>query len=140
MLDPASKTTSQRPELDPELLRGLDPAQRHEIAQARAHARVEIRLPVRARPGNASDSSGEVVAGLTVDLSRGGCRIVAVRPLRVGDVYRIEFDAPELDLPLTFARCLRCRLLREDAFEAGFAFFGELELPARLFGSTDTAR
>lgn len=140
MPEPSAPTASGRPELDPELLRGLDPSQSHQIAQARAHARVELRIGVRARPGNASEREREVVAALTVDLSRGGCRIVAVRPLRVGDVYRLEFDAPELALPATFARCLRCRLLRDDAFEAGFEFFGELELPARLFGTPQSAR
>lgn len=140
MLDPSPQTTPARPELDPELLRGLDPAQSHTLARARAHARLELRLPVRARPANASEREREIVAGLSVDLSRGGCRLVAVRPLRVGDVYRLEFDAPELALPATFARCLRCRLLRDDAFEAGFEFFGELDLPARLFGAPESAR
>ena len=33
-----------------------------------------------------------------------------------------------LDLPIVFGRCLRCKLIREDAFEAGFSFFTPIHL------------
>ncbi len=32
------------------------------------------------------------------------------------------------DVPLVFARCVRCRLLREEAFEAAFAFFSDVSI------------
>ena len=50
------------------------------------------------------------------------------RPVLVGDVYQLHFAKGELDLPILYARCLRCRLVREDAFEAGFAFFEKIVL------------
>ena len=49
-------------------------------------------------------------------------------PLQVGDVYKLEIEKGELDLPILYARCLRCRLVREDAFETGFAFFTTIKL------------
>ena len=57
-------------------------------------------------------------------------------PLQVGDVYKLEIEKGEIDLPILFARCLRCRLVREDAFESGFAFFNTVKLDeARSAGS-----
>jgi hypothetical protein len=56
-------------------------------------------------------------------------------PLLVGDVYRLQFERNTLDLPLTFARCVRCRLVREDAFEVGFAFFSAICLPEEAVGA-----
>ena len=53
---------------------------------------------------------------------------IFVSPVTVGDVYRLQFDKASIDLPLVFARCLRCRLVREDAFEAGFTFFTPISL------------
>ena len=49
-------------------------------------------------------------------------------PIGVGDVYRLSFDRSVLDLESLFVRCLRCRLVREDAFEAGFSFFQPVDL------------
>jgi hypothetical protein len=50
------------------------------------------------------------------------------QPMLVGDVYQLRFAKGELDLPIVYARCLRCRLVREDAFESGFVFFEKIEL------------
>ena len=49
-----------------------------------------------------------------------------------GDVYRLEFDRSEFDLPVTFVLCRRCLLLRDDAYEAGFSFFAPISLPANV--------
>jgi len=46
----------------------------------------------------------------------------------VGDIYWLTFDKTELKLDNLFARCLRCRLIREDAYEAGFKFFDLVDL------------
>ena len=72
------------------------------------------------------------VKGVTGDISEGGCSAVFPIPTRVGDVYRLQFERKQLDLPLTFARCVRCRLIREDAYEAGFAFFSAICLPENV--------
>ncbi|MBK7641963.1 MAG: PilZ domain-containing protein [Planctomycetes bacterium] len=121
-----------RQDLDPELLGSLERQKSDEIAKARTHTRVEAKFKVVVRPGNASEALRFKLQGLTADLSRGGCRLILPMPVAVGDVFRIEFEAGEQRIPLTFARCLRCRLVREDAFEAGFSFFAPIELPARL--------
>ena len=53
-------------------------------------------------------------------------------PISVGDVYRLRFDKKVLDLPIVYARCLRCIYLREDAFEVAFQFFTSITLsPSR---------
>lgn len=106
-----------------------------ELRRKRSNFRLAIKAPVIAQPGNASDLTKLKIKGLSGDLSEGGFAAVFPLPLRVGDVYRIQFDRAHVDLPLTFARCVRCRLVREDAFEAGFYFFGNISLPANLEGA-----
>jgi len=103
-----------------------------EIRRQRAHFRLSIKAPVILQPGNASEMMSFKVKGMTGDISEGGCSALFPIPARVGDIYRLEFDRRTLDLPLTFARCVRSRLVREDAFEAGFAFFCRITLPERV--------
>ena len=43
-------------------------------------------------------------------------------------MYRLSFDRTVLDVESLFVRCLRCRLVRENAFEAGFSFFQPVDL------------
>lgn len=100
-----------------------------EVRRQRAHFRLAVKASVTLQPGNASALRKLKVKGLTVDISEGGCSAVFPVPIRVGDVFRLQFDAATLELPLTFARCVRCRLIREDAFEAGFSFFTPICLP-----------
>ncbi len=100
-----------------------------EVRRQRAHFRLAIKTSVTLQPGNASALRKLKVKGLTVDISEGGCSAVFPVPTRVGDVFRLQFDATTLELPLTFARCVRCRLIREDAFEAGFSFFTPICMP-----------
>ena len=101
-----------------------------EIHRMRAHERLALKARVALAPGNASDPSAPM-NGVTADVSRGGCRAIFPGPVRVGDVYRLRFDREKLALPLVFARCLRCRMLREDAFEAGFSFFTPVDFDER---------
>ena len=82
--------------------------------------------------GNASELLSFKVKGVTGDISQGGCSVLFPIAARVGDIYRLEFDQETLALPLTFARCVRCRLIREDAYEAGFAFFKAITLPENV--------
>ncbi len=111
------------------LLRDLERNTPTEIRRQRAHFRLAIKAGVVLQPGNATEMMKLKLQGVTGDVSEGGCSALFPIPIRVGDVYRLQFDRKALALPLTFARCVRCRLVREDAFEAGFAFFSPISLP-----------
>ncbi len=81
------------------------------------------------RPASTSARDSETLHGRSRDLSGTGCGLVASRAPRVGDIYRIETPkAPNHPLNSVNARCVRCHLLDEDAFDAGFAFFAPLNL------------
>jgi len=115
--------------LDMEMLSDLQRQSREQITKLRKHARWEISAPVKLRPGNFSASEACHIEGTSVDFSSGGCMANFPVPVPVGDVFRMELDNKELDLPLVFMRCLRCRLVREDVYEAGFSFFNPIALP-----------
>ncbi len=119
-----------------ELLNELERNTSDEIRMRRAHFRVQIKAPVTVRPASASELTRFKLQGVTGDLSEGGCLTLFPLPVGVGDVYRLEFDRNVLNLPLTFARCVRCILLREDAYEAGFSFFAPVQLPEDLSTTT----
>lgn len=115
-----------------DLLKELERNKSDDIRRQRSHFRVAIKAKVTLQPANASQMLDFRLQGTTGDVSGGGCQLLFPMPVNVGDVYRLAFDRGELDLPLTFARCVRCRLLREDAFEAGFTFFAPISMPANL--------
>ena len=111
-----------------ELLRDLERQTVETIRQQRQHDRFEIQIAVEAHPGNASAPADDRRSGETMDISEGGCRARFSRPVAVGDIYRLEFDSSALHIPVVFARCVRCGLLRESTFEAGFTFFTPITL------------
>lgn len=115
-----------------DILQDLSQNTSEEIRRQRAHFRVAIKACVIVRPGNSSERLSFKVRGVTGDISQGGCSMLLPVPVNVGDVYQLEFDRETIGLPLTYARCVRCRLIREDAFEIGFAFFAPVALPERL--------
>lgn len=119
------------------LLQDLEKNTPDEIRMQRAHFRLAIKAGVTLQAGNASELLSLRVKGVTGDISEGGTSILFPVAPRVGDIYRLTFDRDALDLPLTFARCVRCRLVREDAFEAGFSFFAPISLPEK---SADAGR
>lgn len=121
-------TKSTRSELDFELMMDLERQKMDEIRKMRSHERVEVQVDIEVRPGNASDYAIAPVRATTNDVSAGGCSMISPVPLGVGDVYQLRFDRAKLDVPVVFARALRCRLLRENAFEVGLAFFTEISL------------
>lgn len=108
------------------LLQDLERQTAEEIRQQRAHQRVAVKAKVILEPANSSELDGWKVQGITGDVSEGGCRAMFPRPIGVGDVFRMHFEHPEFDIPMLFARCLRCKMIREDAFEAGFRFFTQI--------------
>lgn len=121
-----------------DLLRELEQQTSEAIRKQRSAERQEVQCSVRVRSGNASQASEPAFEGVTGDVSPGGCRIMTQVPVRVGDIYKLEFAKGELDLPIVFARCLRCRLVREDAFESGYSFFTPIKLDdARSSGPLD---
>lgn len=114
---------------DAELLVELEQSTPDAIKAARAHTRITVRAQVTVQPGNMSDRLSMKVRGVSGDVSAGGCQLLFPVPLRVGDIYWLTFDRQTLDIQPVYARCTRCRVVREDAFEAGMAFFSPIELP-----------
>jgi hypothetical protein len=98
------------------------------IIKSRGNTRLRVKSKVIAQPGNSGDRRKIKMQGITGDISSGGCQILFPVPLRVGDIYWLTYDKADLKLDSMFARCLRCRLIREDAYEAGFKFFELLDL------------
>ncbi len=129
-LDSTLTRDAQRDALD--ALEELERNTSDEIRQLRTSFRIELRAKIILQPGNASDALKFKLQGVTGDLSEGGCRALFPLPARVGDIYRLSFDPQEVGLATTYARCMRCSLVREDAFEAGFKFFAPIALPERL--------
>lgn len=115
-----------------ELLQELERNTPEELRKQRMHVRRQIAAAVVIRPADSSRRTAWEMSASTVDLSEGGCQIVSPDPCGVGDVYFLEFNEPGLELPQVFARCLRCRLIREDSFEVGFCFFTPIVLPNQL--------
>ena len=122
------------------LLRDLERNTPEEIRRQRAHFRAAIKAAVILQAGNASELMAFKVKGVTGDISEGGCSALFPIPTRVGDIYRLQFDREAIGLPLTFARCVRCRLVREDAYEAGFAFFSPICLPENMLAGSESSQ
>lgn len=68
------------------------------------------------------------IAGHLRDAGRGGVGTLSTRPPAVGDVYLLTIPDSPFNTEQIFARCMHCRLIREDAFESGFAFFAPAAL------------
>lgn len=62
------------------------------------------------------------------DAGCGGVGALTNQPLAVGDVYLLSFENSPFESDQVFARCMHCRLIQEDAFESGFAFFAAATL------------
>jgi len=130
---PARPAGANREEMA--LLEEIERQNAAKVSLERLHERVAVRAKVILRPGNASQSRDLRLQGVTADLSQGGCRALFPVPVLVGDIYRLEMDIPWLESPTIFARCLRCRMVREDVFETGFEFFNAIALdPSRRRG------
>ncbi|MHC5111234.1 MAG: PilZ domain-containing protein [Planctomycetota bacterium] len=121
-----------------ELLQDLGKNTPEEIRRQRAYFRVAVKIAVTLQPGSASDMLKYKVQGATGDISEGGLSGLFPLPVSVGDIYRLTFDREKFDMPMTFARCVRCRLVREDAYEAGFSFFSPITLPENAQQSSES--
>ncbi len=122
-----------------EALRELEQNTSQAIIAARSSERVDIRTPVVIRPGNSSDRHRFRLEGMTADISDGGMMVLTTRPILPGDVYWVTFTDPSIALDSLFARCLRCRLVQEGAFESGFRFLQPIDLRTILGESAHSA-
>ena len=107
-----------------ELERNTDRA----ILAQRSSERLEVQCRIWVRPGNVSERNRFTIEGMTGDLSNGGCQVLLPRPIYPGDIFWLEFDENHVRIGPLLARCLRCRLIREDALEVGFRFFQDIDL------------
>ncbi|MFQ5461210.1 MAG: PilZ domain-containing protein [Phycisphaerae bacterium] len=122
-----------------DLLQDLGRNTPDEIRKQRTHFRMAVKAGVTLQPGNASELLRFRVQGTTGDISEGGLSGLFPIPVGVGDVYRLSFDRKVLDLPMTFARCVRCRVVREDAYEAGFSFFTPISMPESAQSASESS-
>lgn len=102
------------------------------IAAQRSCERIDIQAKVIVRPANCGQRHTERFDGLTEDISNGGFMSLMARPITVGDFFWVTFDDEELKIGSTLAQCLRCRLIRDDAFEAGFRFPQPIDLTTAI--------
>ncbi len=111
-----------------ESLADLERSKSDVVKRARTSTRIRVKSKVIAQPGNSRDRRRFKVQGITGDISSGGCQVLFPAPLHVGDIYWLTFDKSDVELDSVFGRCLRCRLIREDAYEAGFKFFQPIDV------------
>ncbi|MEZ6109211.1 MAG: PilZ domain-containing protein [Pirellulaceae bacterium] len=112
-----------------EALLSLDKSSDKVFQAQRAHARFESNSTITIKAANASQREDINFSAICNDISAGGCRVLSNKALMVGDLFFLVFERGQLDVPPVFARCLRCRFLREETFEMGFAFLTPVELP-----------
>jgi hypothetical protein len=110
------------------LLKDLERQSVDEIAKRRAHERIDRKIRLVLQRGDSSRVNEMRLQAYTSNVSSGGCCVVSTGPVGVGDIFRITFDRSQLDVPMVFGRCVRCRLLREDSFEVAFSFFNPVTL------------
>jgi hypothetical protein len=123
-----------------DLLRELERNTSDDVRRKRTHFRMEVKAGVILQPGSVSDRMKLKMLGTVGDLSQGGCRALFPLPVGVGDVFRLEFDVRQLDIPVTFVQCVRCRMLRDDAYEVGFRFFAPIAFPENLHAVSTAAQ
>ncbi len=123
--DPSITNDAQVGAMIDELAQSTTDAVKH----MRHHARLNIRVKVYVEPASLSARTSVRLQGVTGDLSAGGAQILLPRPLAIGDAYHVSFDRDEFDLAPVFALCLRGRMVRPDAFEAGIRFLESIQLP-----------
>lgn len=98
------------------------------IQTRRGNNRVELNCDVVVLPGNVSDRGTVKFEGSCRDISPPGCRLILNHPITVGDIYLVSFQTSPKALDPMFGRCVRCHMIREDAFEVGLSFFAPISL------------
>ena len=111
-----------------EALKALEVSSQAAVVQKRTKARLSLEIHVTIRRGDSSRRAEPAIAAATSDLSTTGCRVLSPAPILPGDVYWLEFAANEAGVGNRMARCVRCHMIREGAFEIGMTFFDEIDL------------
>lgn len=111
-----------------ELESNTDPA----IIAQRASKRLEVRTAVRIQPANPSDRHRFAIEAWTVDISNGGCQLLASVPAMVGDFFWLTFVGDEVVIHPQLSRCLRCRYIQEETYELGFRFEHNIDISNSL--------
>lgn len=99
------------------------------IAKVQVRDAVKVRASLLVEVGNESGrAADDGVAAETRDISRQRVRVVAGKPMNVGDIYVLKFDLEQLPLPEAYALCVACRLLPDRDYESQFEFFVPVDL------------
>lgn len=102
------------------------------VQSQRAHERITMKVSIVVQPGNRSQRGELRLEGISGDVSAGGLQALLPEPLHVGDIYRVAFDDRVLDLAPQYVICKRCRVVRDEAFEAGLAFLRPIDVGTAL--------
>ena len=97
-------------------------------SNVRRTARITDSSVITIRPASSSQRSLPSFQGRLRDAARGGVGLLTELPPAVGDVYVLTFEVSPFESSQVVARCMHCKLIREDAFESGFAFFAPVPL------------
>lgn len=136
--DPEDRVSLTNEDAGYEILQEIENLTSNDSRKKRAYDRIPCKSKVILQPGNSSEYLGIKVQGIIGNISQKGCQAMFPVPVEVGDVYRMRFDDKQLDIPLTFARCLRCRLISEDEFETGFLFLSLIDISKGILGQKTT--
>ncbi len=98
-----------------------------ETNQRRASRSVE-RSSITIESASTSERGRRAITGHLRDAGCGGVGTLTTRAPSVGDVYLLNIEDSPFTTGQIFARCMHCRLIREDSFESGFAFFAPATL------------
>lgn len=129
MLNTTPSTTDAA---DAVLLQELEKSTQDAVIRGRAHVRLNVRSRIIVQSADHSRRALARLEGVTGDVSRGGCQLLLSAPLAVGDFFLLTFDRSAIDIAPAFARCVRARFIREDAFEAGLSFLNPVDLPSAV--------
>lgn len=97
-------------------------------ANQRQGSRSTHQSAITIEPSSTSQRGVNCIEGHLRDAGSGGVGALTKRPPQVGDVYLLTFHNSPFETDQVFGRCMHCRLIQEDAFESGFAFFASTTL------------
>ncbi len=111
-----------------EALKQLEISSQSAVLQKRGKTRLSLEIDVSIQRGDASRRSEMTISACSSDLSTTGCKLLAPTPVLPGDIYWLTFAQNEAGIGHMMARCIRCHMVREGAFEIGMSFFDEVDL------------
>ena len=111
-----------------EALKQLEVSSQSAMVQKRGRTRLSVEIAVVIQRGDASRRGEMRISAATSDVSTNGCKLLAPTPVLPGDIYWLSFADNEAGIGNVMARCIRCHMIREGAFEMGMTFFDEIDL------------